>query len=68
MVKNTCWEESGGDIFGPIGTMLQEVPGEVCRGCESDAPLEELEGIHFHDLEFCPAVRARIGARLSSMQ
>ena len=68
MVKNTCWEEAGGDTLGPVGTMLQEITREVCRGSESDAPIEELENVHFHALEFFPAVRARIGARLSSMQ
>ena len=68
MVKNTCWEEAGGNTLGPVGTVHQKVTGEVCRGCESDAPLEELEGVHYHYLEFFPAVRARIGARLSSMQ
>ena len=71
MVKNTCWEEVWGDTLLPVGTVLQEVTGEMCRGCESDAPVEKLEDVHFQALEFFPtvaAVRARIVARLCSIQ
>ena len=68
VVKDTRWEETCDGMLGPVGTVLQEVSREVCRGGEGDAPVEELEDVHFHLLVFFIGVRAGIGASLCSIQ